>query len=535
MKKLMIVDDEFLVRLGIASLMTWENYGYTIAAEASNGKEALEKIEGVHPDIVLTDLMMSPGDGFELIETCLKKYPEMKFIVLSNYNDFDNVRKAMKLGASDYVFKLTLKAEELLQILNEVSTEIKSNQNEEPENKKEKTAEVGKAGLLKRLMSARDRYYEETLRDLGKMPLCISFGRPYYLFYITIDNFKILRHRGNFLENDLLKFTMENMIHEIFGKEKKMEVFAYQVSSFLLIFNAGEERKEAAERFMLLRQYALKYFGVSLSASISRIQNGIENLREVIQSSEKLLQLCFWDREKKLLWEGQESFFREGQILENPDKKNLEKQLDLEGSVAGIRWMEEYLASLEGKKACELPEIRKNMKKAVQMFSYCMEKKGINIEQTVDKNGINLETAVMEYDYYADICDCFYELKALYLEQDLQKRQSRSCRREVTEVKKYVQEHLSEKLSVPTLAASVNMSESRFSHVFKKETGISFWEYVNQQRMDKAMELLTETDLRIGDVAEETGWENPNYFSTQFKKKTGKTPVEYRKGQQKKG
>ena len=70
MKKLMIVDDEFLVRLGIASLMTWENYGYTIAAEASNGKEALEKIEGVPPDIVLTDLMMSPGDGFELIETC---------------------------------------------------------------------------------------------------------------------------------------------------------------------------------------------------------------------------------------------------------------------------------------------------------------------------------------------------------------------------------------------------------------------------------------------------------------------------------
>ena len=123
-----------------------------------------------------------------------------------------------------------------------------------------------------------------------------------------------------------------------------------------------------------------------MSASISRIQNGIENLREVIQSSEKLLQLCFWDREKKLLWEGQESFFREGQILENPDKKRLEKQLDLEGTIAGIRWMEEYLASLERKKACELPEIRKNMKKAVQMFSYCMEKKGINIEQTVDKN-----------------------------------------------------------------------------------------------------------------------------------------------------
>ena len=113
---------------------------------------------------------------------------------------------------------------------------------------------------MKRLMSARDRYYEETLRDLGKMPLCISFGRPYYLFYITIDNFKILRHRGNFLENDLLKFTMENMIHEIFGKEKKMEVFAYQVSSFLLIFNAGEERKEAAERIYAVKTVCIEIF-----------------------------------------------------------------------------------------------------------------------------------------------------------------------------------------------------------------------------------------------------------------------------------
>lgn len=68
------------------------------------------------------------------------------------------------------------------------------------------------------------------------------------------------------------------------------------------------------------------------------------------------------------------------------------------------------------------------------MFSYCMEKKGINIEQTVDKNGINLETAVMEYDYYADICDCFYELKALYGTGSSGKGRTER-RREVTEVK----------------------------------------------------------------------------------------------------
>ena len=281
----------------------------------------------------------------------------------------------------------------------------------------------------------------------------------------------------------------------------------------------------------------MKYYGVSLSASISGIRSGLENLREMISRNERLLQTRFWDPGKKLLWEDQKPFIssKETGVLGNPDKGMLERQIGLEGTRAGILWLDEYLGALEKKRAYSLPEIRKNMKKVVQMFSYCLEKKGINIEQTTDKNGVNLETAVMEYDYYTDICSSFLELKQLYLEQDLQKKQGRGCRREVREVKKYVQDHLAEKLSVPALAEKVNMSESRFSHVFKKETGISFWEYVNQLRMDKAMELLTETDLRIGDVAEQTGWENPNYFSTQFKKRTGKTPLEYRKGQQKSG
>ena len=114
MKKVMIVDDEVLVRVGIKSMLMWEQYGYTIVCDASDGEEAWEKIENYKPDIVLTDLKMEPGDGFWLIKKCQKVYPNIRFIVLSNYNDFDNVRRAMKLGASDYIFKLTVKAEELL-------------------------------------------------------------------------------------------------------------------------------------------------------------------------------------------------------------------------------------------------------------------------------------------------------------------------------------------------------------------------------------------------------------------------------------
>ena len=124
MKKVMIVDDEVLVRIGIKSMTSWEQYGYTIVADASDGEEALKKIRQYEPHIILTDLKMQPMDGFDLIAKCAADYPRIRFIVLSNYNDFENVRKAMKLGAYDYIFKLTIHVDELLKIMDEASMDL---------------------------------------------------------------------------------------------------------------------------------------------------------------------------------------------------------------------------------------------------------------------------------------------------------------------------------------------------------------------------------------------------------------------------
>lgn len=93
MKKIMIVDDEMLVRVGIKSIADWGKYGYQVVAEASDGQEALELMEKNQPDIVLTDLVMSPVDGFELIERSKTRFPHVRFVVLSSYNDMDNVKK----------------------------------------------------------------------------------------------------------------------------------------------------------------------------------------------------------------------------------------------------------------------------------------------------------------------------------------------------------------------------------------------------------------------------------------------------------
>ena len=102
MKKVLIVDDELLVRMGFRSILDWESCGFTVVGDAENGEEALEKIRLLQPDLVFTDLKMDRMDGLELMSACMREYPAVKFIVLSSYNDFENVRQAMRCGALDY-------------------------------------------------------------------------------------------------------------------------------------------------------------------------------------------------------------------------------------------------------------------------------------------------------------------------------------------------------------------------------------------------------------------------------------------------
>lgn len=106
MRKVLVVDDEFLVRVGIKSFLNWEENGYTIIGEAADGKQALEIMERELPDVVLTDLKMDGMDGFELIQVSRKRFPTVQFVVLSSFEDGENVKRAMKLGAADYIFKL---------------------------------------------------------------------------------------------------------------------------------------------------------------------------------------------------------------------------------------------------------------------------------------------------------------------------------------------------------------------------------------------------------------------------------------------
>ncbi len=105
MYKMIIVDDEPLIRSGLKHIIEWEVYGIEIVAEAEDGMKAYLNIKAQEPDIALIDINMPNMNGLELIEMCthLKHCP--KFIILSGYNDFEYVRTAMQHGAVNYLLK----------------------------------------------------------------------------------------------------------------------------------------------------------------------------------------------------------------------------------------------------------------------------------------------------------------------------------------------------------------------------------------------------------------------------------------------
>lgn len=120
-RKVLIVDDEFIIRQGIEFLIDWKNEGYELAGKCNNGFDALKILEQEPIDIIISDIVMPEMDGIELTRQVHNKYPDTRVIILSSYSDFDYVKNTFQQGAVDYILKPTLSPETLLNALNKVS------------------------------------------------------------------------------------------------------------------------------------------------------------------------------------------------------------------------------------------------------------------------------------------------------------------------------------------------------------------------------------------------------------------------------
>lgn len=413
MKKILVVDDEYLVRVGIRSFLDWEQHGYTIVGEAADGEAALQKIEQYHPDIVLTDLKMEGMDGFALIAASKKRWPGLQFVVLSSLDDGENVKTAMKLGASDYIFKLTSKPGELLKILDELPCET-------PSVPLETMVRKNRSGIKWQLIRNAAQPFcpdrESLQKEFQQLGLSTDFTRPYCV--LLLDPGSDDGHNGADQNAPLVKYALENMAEEIISQHCCGEVYSFTGPLLLAVlqqedFSHEELLDRAGQAFSQLYEYAQRYLGIPLQGALSPCSCGMEQLAALVDGCRRTLR-------------------RPSEVIPG------------------------------------------------------------------------------------QLCVARGEMRP-----------------EIDAVCRSIEKDPAQSLSVKEAAQQCHMSESYFSHLFKKETGVSFVDFVNRQRIRHAARLLETSTLRVGEIAVQVGLDNPNYFSVLFRKWKGESPQEYRQRFQK--
>lgn len=527
MYKILIVDDEVLVRVGIKSMVNWEDKGYTIIGEACNGIEALSKIKEQEPHIIFVDLMMKKMNGFELITAVKKDYPNIKIIVLSCYNDFQNVKEAMRLGANDYIFKLTITSEELLTTL-----EVLKNQIDEDirKNKNKNTYDIM---LVEDLATIRDKKFKIAIEQsyTDEKEFCNELAA----LNMKVNNKYELNYNGKIKEKDILNSAIINMISEILQIFLNFEIFNYGEGDIATIINHKKSifiEKDVMEAFIKIKDYLYRYLGISVSGGLSTKHKGIKEFKIAVFEAEKACNLRFYCGSGKCYVSlGKEDIKESDRLL--PDlfdySKNIIESIEKSNHELCNQYISEYITKLKYFK--NLPEfkIRNKINQLLFFLNNIGNKNGIDIYLiNIENSNLEPQEIISKYDSIDEILVWMNLFVAKFI-QVLHKKNLGKYREEIIKIKYYIANNLDKVIDIPTAAKYVNMSESYFSHIFKKDVGISFIDYVNNEKIEKAKKLISSSNYKIYEVSDKLGFQNATYFTMLFKKITGLSPSDYKK------
>lgn len=512
MKRVLIVDDELLVRMGFRSIVDWESCGFTVVGDASDGEEALVKIRLLKPDLVFTDLKMDRMDGFDLMKVCAKEYPQVKFIVLSSYNDFENVRQAMRCGALDYVFKLDVKPDQLRRILSEIKWEEPAVQTVSQSELRAMRASSARRAIVGEIAQS------EIKKSFSSLYPSLCWDAPFRLITVAIDNYELRGGNAHQRLSQSVILEIESILEEVFAD--LAVICPMQADRALLILQGGSmlaiDQLQAA--YARAEEYVKRYLSNSITAVISNEHETLAALPQAhLENEETLSYRYILDHGRVHSYHAAEQMTEQGSPVDMPA---LEEALRARNHTRVIELCEAAFSQMGKRRGYPLKKLRVNL---LDML-FAIKRTYPSVSVWMDENGHTLANMIQYCDRLSDVRDAF--MKAL--ESCGEAQQGRVRRPEIEQVIRYVRAHPAEEMSVSRAAQMTQLSESYFSHIFKREMSMSFVDWLNRERIERAIALLQSSDQRVNEIAAQVGIDNANYFSILFKKLTGKTPKQVR-------
>lgn len=495
--KVLIVDDEYIIRQGIEYLLDWEKEGFSLVGEASNGEEALQKIAKLHPNIVLSDIVMPKIDGIDLTKRIQELYPDIRVIILSSYSDFDYVKNTFQHGAVDYILKPTLNPADLLKALKKVAGTI-------PELTLQNTQNLNIGRMLSKYILGFDVKLEEL--DVKEQFLN--------------DHYRLLATSKKFYQdtNQIQDFFQKSLYQEL--KDLHPCIFHLQDDILCCLFNGDEINiKEILKR--LLEESRIS------PVALFALSSEFDQLSEI----KKIYHDEIWTILRQ-------RFYVKGQHLicyhDLPVKTQID-QFDVRLFNSNLDAMNVYLAMDQLKNYVinaidhyvSEGELKSQVGSALYNLISVFENHHMNMDSVrhFKLNCMNLlESAVYKEEFLEQLEQIYQDFEVIVEQYELDNSND-----PMNQILNYIKAHFDEPLSLNDLAEHFGFSYHYLSSFFAQRSDGTFTEHLNQVRIEKACELLNNKAHTIAEVGALAGYSDHSYFCRVFKKLTGMTPSEFRK------
>jgi two-component system response regulator YesN len=530
MFKVMIVDDEMIVRKGIMTSIDWAEHGIEITQEAMNGKDALHKLANCQVDLVLTDIRMPVMTGIELAHQIKHQYPDIEIVLLSGYEDFQYAKEAMQIGIQHYLLK-PIMAEKLVLTLTQIrDKKIESQDVKQKEYMKNKIFNESLPFIKSKLMHGLLNKKMETqeIMDKTKTLKTTLSGPEYQIFVIDIDDFSLFTEFLSQKEKEAYTFAVLNIAEETLLSYLPGFVCYGELDKMIGLVNLekGSSILGICEEIQLNIQ---KYLKLSVTIGIGKPSADILHIDKSYTSALNAI------HQKAFQGKGKIIEFREGEgdilshnhllIFFTDEEKQLIQYLK-SLNTEGIREMVNQYFLRFSSENLSFKEIKDLCIRLILSVIQAIEEMGIKAEKLVgplfiphievEKYEVLTELEVWIKQIMEDIIDL--------IEED----NHHNSKKIVKEAIHFITAHYEQKIGLTDVADHVYVTPAHFSKVFKEEMGVTFIKWLNQFRMEEAKKLLKNTWLKTYEIAEKVGYQDYKYFSILFKTYTGYSPRDYR-------
>lgn len=507
--RVLIVDDEILVRQGIKHHLNWEQFGFQIVGEASNGKEALNLIERLSPHIVITDIVMPVMDGEEFTRILKAHYPQIEVIVLSSYGEFDYVRSTFQSGVADYILKPKLETEELLQALQNTARKI-------PGLKHKKQTADGSFSvdrLLDRLLAGYDSDEDGRLAEYFPYDAFVLLGAD--LSRVAGEPHSYIIGLAANLEARFEKLAFPTVSKAIAASNKQL----------LMLANMPREHYEAviAEVHALAAEKSESM--PEMVWAVSGMFGELSQLAEIYRDEWlRLLAYRFYFPGRIMM---KASELPPARVTEAFDMKLLTAELRKKQFASAFGRLREYVDQAAGNYRTPPFEFKSFLGNVIFNITIILADMNEQVKELDD----------VKYAYFKaideakDVTEAVASLNAFLDEAEklAASRFQQAGNGNMRKLLEYIDEHYSEPLSLSSLSRHFHFNPSYLSSYFSAHNDEGFSEYLNKIRIAKAAELLRADEMAISEISARVGYSDHSYFTKVFKKQTGMSPSQYRR------